>query len=306
MIRAVTRGRLGMAAGVGLAMVALIGCGVFASSRRRAASEEGPRWRAMHPRPRADGGVADGGDAGDASAADDAAMVVSRCPPAAVLVPGGTFTMGNDAPESAPDERPAHPVTLAAYCIDRTEVTVDRYAQCVTAGACRRAATALPQGETPVSGVDWSQADSFCRFVGGRLPTEAEWEFAARGTDGRAFPWGNDPPTDCTRMDWTVGGESCRGVGPSDVGRFPAGASPFGVLDMAGNVWEWTADWYTRTYAEGPQTQPTGPAEGSARVTRGGGWNNDQRERFRATRREGEHPAFRDYDLGFRCAYDAD
>ncbi len=214
--------------------------------------------------------------------------------------------MGHDGPDGYPDERPAHPVTLPAYCLDRLEVTIDLYARCVTAGACRRASTPLPQGSSPVTGVDWSQADAYCRFVGGRLPTEAEWEFAARGPEGRRFPWGDDVPTDCARMDWTVGGESCRGVGPTDVGQYPAGASPFGVLDMAGNVWEWTADWYSRSYPTGAQTSPRGPSEGSARVTRGGGWNNDQIDRFRTTRREGEHPAFRDYDLGFRCAYEAD
>ena len=215
--------------------------------------------------------------------------------------------MGLPEGEGAPDEHPSRQVTLRAYCVDRVEVTVDAYNACVSANACTRAGGSAPRGDAPVSGVDWEQAVSYCRYVGGRLPTEAEWEFAARGTDGRRFPWGNDPPTDCARLDWTPAGQtlSCGGVGPSAVGGYVTGASPFGVQDMAGNVWEWVADWYAPNYATGVARNPTGPAEGTARVTRGGGWNNDQIERLRATWREGQHPAFHDYDLGVRCAYDA-
>ncbi len=213
--------------------------------------------------------------------------------------------MGLGDGEGAPDEHPAHPVNLRAYCLDRTEVTIDAYTACVRAGACTPASATQQQGAVAVSGVDWQQAYTYCAFAGGRLPTEAEWEFAARGSDGRRFPWGNDAPQGCDRLDWTPDGTtSCQGVGPSSVTAHPSGASPFGVLDMAGNVWEWTADWYAPSYTAGAANNPTGPAEGSARVTRGGGWNNDQPDRLRVTWREGQHPAFRDYDLGFRCAYD--
>jgi formylglycine-generating enzyme required for sulfatase activity len=246
----------------------------------------------------------DGGIAADAAVARN---VDIRCPSGAVFVAGGTFVMGSPDGEGAPDEHPSHQVTLRAYCVDRIEVTVGAYTQCVTAGACTRTAAALPQDNAPVTGIDWEQAVSFCRFAGGRLPTEAEWEYAARGNDGRRFPWGETPPSDCARADWTPpgSGQSCAGVGPSPAALREGGASPSGALDMVGNVWEWTADWYAPRYTAGVARNPTGPAEGSARVTRGGGWNNDQIERMRVTWREGQHPAFRDFDLGVRCAYDA-
>ncbi len=212
--------------------------------------------------------------------------------------------MGSPPDQGSPDEHPQHPVTLRPYCIDTLEATLDAYTRCVAARACTPSAGAQPLGAAPVSGIDWQQATAYCRYVGGRLPTEAEWEFAARGTDGRRYPWGNAPPTDCSKLDWTPSDTSCGGIGPSAVGSHPDGASPWGVLDMAGNVWEWTADWYTTAYTLGPATDPTGPDTGSARVTRGGGWNNDQTERLTTTFRQGEHPAFHDYDLGVRCAYD--
>ncbi len=285
------------------ALVALApACGLFTStsSSRRARASAGDavglRWRAMRGR-RSDAGVV----------ADAAAGASSRCPDGAVYVPGGTFVMGSPEGEGAPDEHPSRQVTLGAYCVDRTEATIDAYTACVTAGACSPARGTQTQGDVPASGVDWEQAVSYCRFQGGRLPTEAEWELAARGTDGRRFPWGNEAPAGCDRADWTPDGtaQSCHGVGPSSVGSHPSNASPYGALDMAGNVWEWTADWYAPAYPAGVARDPAGPAEGSARVTRGGGWNNDQVDRMRATWREGQHPAFHDYDQGVRCAYDS-
>jgi formylglycine-generating enzyme required for sulfatase activity len=253
----------------------------------------GLRWRSLRTSPSRDAGVADGGSS-------------TQCPDLAVSIPGGAFVMGSPEGEGPPDEHPSRQVTVGAFCLDRTEVTIDAYMACVAAGACSPTSATQTSGDVPVSGIDWQQAFAMCRFVGGRLPTEAEWEFAARGTDGRRFPWGNEAPTDCDRADWTPDGtsQSCQGVGPSSVTARPRGASPFGALDMAGNVWEWTADWYAPTYPPGVARDPTGPDEGSARVTRGGGWNNDQTDRLRATWREGQHPAFHDYDLGVRCAYD--
>lgn len=269
--------------------------------RRREDRSGPPRWLTL--RERSDAGVGDAAIDPDAARAAPSANF-GRCPDHAIYIPGGSFSMGSASPGAAPDERPAHEVSLSDFCLDRVEVTAAAYTRCVTAGACTRPASQNPVDEGPVTGINWNQAEAYCRFVGGRLPTEAEWEFAARGTDGREYPWGAEAPSDCDRADWTSGGASCRGVGPSPVGSYPRGASPFGVLDMAGNVWEWTADWYARSYAAGSANDPTGPEQGSARVTRGGGWNNDQSDRLRATFREGQHPAFHDYDLGARCAYE--
>jgi len=278
-----------------LSAVTLAACGLFSSSpgtrAARPAEPQSLRWRTLLHRTAGDAGVS---------------APTPRCPPQAVAVPAGSFTMGSPEGEGAADEHPSRQVTLRAYCLDRVEATIDAYTACVTAGTCSRASGTQPQGDAAMSGIDWEQASSYCRFVGGRLPTEAEWEYAARGADGRRFPWGDDPPVDCARLDWTPAGtsQSCNGVGSSAATGREAGASPFAVLDMAGNVWEWTADWYAPTYPPGVARDPPGPAEGAARVTRGGGWNNDQIERFRAAWREGQHPAFHDYDLGVRCAYD--
>ncbi len=285
-----------------LLLTLCLGAGCIFSARRGSSTDgadNGPRWIALHGRAQADGGA----PAPSAPTTVDRASL-PRCPDGAVYIPGGRFEMGSPEGQGAPDEHPQHTVLLRGYCLDRTEVVVDAYTRCVRAGACTRPVATLPQGDQPVSGVDWNQSEGFCRFVGGRLPTEAEWEFAARGTDGRRYPWGNDDPTSCATLDWTSGAESCGGVGPSAAGAHPTGASPFGVLDMAGNVWEWTSDWYSHQYEPGLQENPTGPLEGSARVTRGGGFNNDQVERLRTTFREGQHPNFHDYDLGVRCAYD--
>lgn len=287
-----------------LATAALgLGC-IFSASRAATSDASGapPRWIAVRARATGDGGAPAAPTTAGPAAVDRATL--PRCPDGAVYIPGGRFAMGSPADHGAPDEHPQHTVLLRGYCLDRTEATVDAYTRCVRAGACTRPVATLPEGAQPVSGVDWGQSDAFCRYVGGRLPTEAEWEFAARGTDGRRYPWGDEDPAGCERLDWVYGNESCGGVGPSAVGAHPTGASPFGVLDLAGNVWEWTADWYARQYDAATQENPTGPLEGSARVTRGGGFNNDQIERHRATFREGQHPNFHDYDLGVRCAYD--
>ncbi|HVV51450.1 MAG TPA: formylglycine-generating enzyme family protein, partial [Polyangia bacterium] len=156
-----------------------------------------------------------------------------------VTVPGGAFTEGSTRGED--DERPARKVTLRAFAIDRTEVTRGDYAACVDAGRCKSPPGADPAADAklPVTGVDWNDAQAYCKFAGGRLPTEAEWEKAARGTDGRQYPWGND--LDCARANWgNFEGEGpCAGKNPGHpvaVGQYPTGASPYGALDMGGNV----------------------------------------------------------------------
>ena len=168
-----------------------------------------------------------------------------------LLVPGGTFTMGADC-GGEDDEHPAHAVTLAAFYLDRTEVTNEAYGDCVRARACNapdanasRANHAGPDApfrrpRQPVMGVSWSDASAYCRFVDKRLPREAEWEKAARDSDDRRFPWGNDAPT----PEHAAFGRPLGGGATDDVGAHPAGRGPYGHDDLAGNVWEWTSDEY--------------------------------------------------------------
>jgi formylglycine-generating enzyme required for sulfatase activity len=209
-----------------------------------------------------------------------------------IVIPGGPFTEGSTRGEE--DERPARKVTLKAFAIDRTEVTRGAYAACVAEGRCKalgdKVAATEADAQLPVTGVDWNDAQAYCKFAGGRLPTEAEWEKAARGTDGREYPWGGDP--DCSRANWgNFEGEGpCAGKNPGHpvaVGQYPSGASPYGLLDMGGNVWEWVADRYD--------------GESDRRVVRGGSCCS-----FfvgpRAANRNAWAPDHRDGDLGFRCA----
>ena len=223
-----------------------------------------------------------------------------------VRVPAGAFTMGSDGDE--PDERPAHRVELHAFAIDRDEVTVEAYGRCVAAKRCRppRRPPAVDQPRAPVTWVSFHDAAAYCRFVGKRLPTEAEWERAARGDDGRRYPWGDEP--DCARANFG----NYRGEGrcpknpgrPVAVGSYPGGASPFGARDLAGNVWEWVADRYDpRYYERSPSRNPRGPSRGARRVLRGGACCS----MFglpRAANRLAFPPDYSDEDIGFRCAVD--
>jgi formylglycine-generating enzyme required for sulfatase activity len=191
-----------------------------------------------------------------------------------VYVPAGEFVMGSteDDPDANVDEEPVHTVHLDAFWIDRTEVSNAQYRQCVEAGDCDEPTCwdedDVNAPDQPVVCVTWDNAQAFAAWVGGRLPTEAEWEKAARGTDGRIYPWGNSAPG-CQIANHA----NCVGHARA-VGSYPQGASPYGVLDLAGNVWEWVADWYGRDYyARSPARQPPGPESGTFRVLRGGSFN---------------------------------
>ena len=205
-----------------------------------------------------------------------------------VMVPAGPFTRGST--RGADDERPVKVNTLPAFHIDRTEVTRAMYGRCVAARRCKPLASDLTaEPNLPVTNVNWSEARAFCVFAGGRLPSEDEWEKAARGSDGREYPWGKE--LDCAHANWgNFENEGpCAGKNPGkpvDVGSYPQGASPFGVLDMAGNVWEWVADKYDR--------------DPSRRVVRGGSCCSYFVEP-RAANRNAWDPGHRDGDLGFRC-----
>ncbi|MFC1936691.1 formylglycine-generating enzyme family protein [Chloroflexota bacterium] len=218
-----------------------------------------------------------------------------------VYVPEGAFEMGSE--EGDEDEKPVHTVYLDAYWIYQTEVTNEMYALCVQAGVCD-APGGSEYGDSeyadhPVARVSWYDAEAYCEWAGGRLPTEAEWEKAARGTEGNVYPWGDS-------WNSSLANSSEEGDGYSDttpVGTFPGGASPYGALDMAGNVWEWVADWYGEDYYQGsPDENPSGPSNGTYLVWRGGSWYLNHRIQLRAANRGYRAPYVADNDIGFRCA----
>jgi len=212
-----------------------------------------------------------------------------------VLIPAGEFIMGSDEGDS--DERPAHMVYLDGYLIDRTPVTWGQYVRfCEDTGREMPSEPGFPLDEThPVVNVSWYDAAAYCKWAGKRLPTEAEWEKAASGTDGRIWPWGNngDPKKANTR-----------GRGTTPVGSYPAGASPYGVLDMAGNAWNWCADLYSAAYyTKGHDRNPRGPKGGQDRALRGGSWYDDQVDARCANRLQYDPTGLDDF-IGFRGARD--
>jgi formylglycine-generating enzyme required for sulfatase activity/tRNA A-37 threonylcarbamoyl transferase component Bud32 len=272
------------------------------------------------------------------------------CPTGMIHIDGGEFFMGSSDPRALDNEKPPHSVTLSPYCIDTTEVTVAAYKACSDSGKCLIAGkdnffggfddlgagvrTTLnglcninepsAKGSHPINCIDWEQASNFCsrKAPGGRLPTEAEWEYAARGPDGRAYPWGDEAPsarflnacgTECT--SWgkknkvqdvvtfaAMYKEDDKFPTTAPVGSFPDGKSRYGLEDVVGNVWEWTGDYFA-DYAKDAQKDPTGPKAGEdGRVARGGAWNGADPSWVRPTFRFHFAPSSRSYGIGFRCA----
>jgi formylglycine-generating enzyme required for sulfatase activity len=234
-----------------------------------------------------------------------------------VYVPAGEFEMGASADqgyEMCPqgygcerywfeDEEPIHTVYLDDYWIDKYEVTNAQYALCVQAGDCYQ-----PLGsdygsseyvDQPVINVSWYDAEVYCGWAGRRLPTEAEWEKAARGEDGRTYPWGEGINCGLTNYKKDVN-DYCVGS-TTQVGSYQDGVSPYGVLDMAGNVMEWVGDWYDEDYyGSSPYENPMGPSSGRYRDLRGGSWAGKERY-VRSAYRYRYYPDFTRYNIGFRC-----
>ncbi len=265
--------------------------------------------------------------------------VVPTCPAGTVAIPGGMFYIGS--PDFDARETPVHGVSLSSFCLDRTEVTVAAYAKCVATGACEPAAVEVTPGSMtphqialenpacngnradrqnhPVNCVDWNQAAAYCTWIDRRLPTEAEWEYAAIGTENRVFVWGNDRPT---AKHFNGCGSECIGLvrdiverptfkplydgddgwpTTAPVGNFATDTSVFGALDMSGNVSEWVSDWMG-PYANDIQINPTGPSTGTARIQRGGSWADSSRAGPHVSMRGEREPGTRGIAVGFRCA----
>ena len=246
-------------------------------------------------------------DAGaDLPVAPEATRISSADGMIQVFVPAGEFQMGTNE-KNAQKNRPVHGVSLPAFWIDQTEVSNAMYAECVEAGACSNPGGAAnpffgkaKYDHHPVVFVSWNAADAYCRWAGQRLPTEAEWEKAARGTDGRIYPWGNDPPDErLANFDLNLGASL-------PVDRYPLGASPYGALNMAGNVREWVSDWFHEFYyIVSPNENPLGPPSGALKSLRGGSYLDGASE-IRIFNRFSHEPLSGGINRGFRCASNAE
>ena len=327
--------KMGLFVALGVGAVAVIGGGVFFLGRGSGSGTSGTT--------NTSGSAALSAAAAASGAPSTSANVAAvpkpkECPQGTIKIPGGSFYMGSD--DGLPMEKPAHQVTLEPFCIDEFEVTVEKYKACSDTGRCKRAGTTndwatitdkehkafdplcnirdpVAKATHPINCVDWEMAEKYCREQGERLPTESEWEFAARGPDGRKYPWGDEDPAsahlnacgkECVAWGAKNGVEE-KGMYDVDdgfantapVGSFPKGASRYGVKDVVGNVWEWVADYYGE-YPKEEQKNPKGPETGDERVIRGGAWNASFASWVRPTFRYKDAPGKRSYGIGFRCA----
>lgn len=263
----------------------------------------------------------------------------AACPADMVQIPAGQFFMGSEDKDAPDNQKPSHHVTLASFCMDLHEVTAGAYKACADVGKCRRPSNEVDwpkitpreralyspictfgdpaRANHPINCVTWQMANDYCQSADKQLPTEAEWEFATRGPDGRIYPWGDEEPT---ALHLNACGKECSAWGkqhgtPLDalypesdgfattapVGSFPKGRSRFGPYDVVGNVWEWTASWLG-TYSAEPETNPRGPAEGERRVIRGGAFNGSYSSWLHPSFRYGQVPTAQSHGIGFRCA----
>jgi len=236
-----------------------------------------------------------------------------------VFVPAGEFPMGGEIADPGiwEGDAPSHLVHVDSFWIDQTEVTNSQYAQCVEAGACTPPTTCdwgtptysqVGAAALPVVCVDWAAARAYCLWAGARLPTEAQWEKAARGPAGRIYPWGDEfvgtranyCDSQC-ELGWQDSKDNDGYTALAPVGSYPDGASSYGALDMAGNASEWVADWYARDYyLASPAANPPGPTSGTFKVLRGGSWLSLPRA-LRTMTRDYTAPDLRDDSVGFRC-----
>lgn len=216
-------------------------------------------------------------------------------PEGMALVPAGSFRMGST--NGPVNEQPEHPVFVDAFYMDLYEITNGQFAECLNGGVCTRSGSPAGGDDHPVVNISWDQAQAYCSWAGKRLPTEAEWEYAAGGPDDRVWPWGNE-------FDAALSAASAPSTQP--VGSYPDGVSPFGIFDMAGNVVEWVADVYVADFfANSSPLNPLATGTASQRVYRGGSYGNTDGSFYTTSRRYIQSRSFADTDVGFRCALDA-
>jgi len=320
--------KTGLVIGAVVGLAAVVGAGFFMMSGKPPADAKAPGATSAAP---IDSAAA-------AAVAPSAAPAPATCPDQMVQIPAGQFFMGSDEKTAGDNEKPSHNVSVDSVCMDLYDVTVAKYKACSDVGKCKRAPTEVEwphitaedrktytplctindptKLDHPITCVTWEMADAYCKANDKRLPTEAEWEFATRGPDGRVYPWGDEPPTsahlnacDAQCVAWgkehhvefkALENQDDGYPTTSPVGKFPAGRSRFGPYDVVGNVWEWVADWYG-DYKPDAAKNPTGPEKGDKKVIRGGAWNAGVESWLHPSFRYAQAPKAQSYGIGFRC-----